>query len=117
MWEVEYYESRNNESPVETFIDKLDTKTKAKILWTIDLLRLEGNNLREPYTKHLQNGIFELRIKSPNNIIRILHFFQSGKKIILTNGFIKKTQKTPANEIEKAEKYKQDYIGRLKQYD
>lgn len=113
-YEVEFYELPNGGSPIEEFLSSLEIKMKAKVLKTISLLENNGNELREPYTKLLEDGIFELRIKQSNDIARVLYFFKSGKKIILTNGFIKKTQKTPKREIEKAKKYKADYENQLK---
>ena len=68
--------------------------------------------LREPHSKELEDGIFELRAKVSTNISRVLYFFYFGNQIILTNGFIKKTFKTPDKEIEKAKKYRKDYIQR-----
>ena len=85
---------------------------KAKVLRTIDLLENNGPFLREPYSKSLEDEIFELRIKQENNITRVLYFFFIGNKAILTNGFIKKTQKTPKNVIETAKKYREDYQRR-----
>lgn len=85
---------------------------RAKLLKSIELLGDYGNSLREPYSKYLNDGIFELRIKQANDISRILYFFVVGKKIILTNAFIKKTQKTPKSEIEMAKKYRTDFIER-----
>ena len=79
---------------------------ESKAVNEIELLKNCGNNLREPYSKYISNGIFELRIKFSSDISRIFYFFYIGNKIILTNGFIKKTQKTPQAEIEKAIKYK-----------
>ena len=82
----------------------------------IQLLQDNGYQLREPYSKALENGIFELRIKFGNNISRIMYFFYVDQHIILTNGFIKKTQKTPRNEIEKTKKYRADYMDRKESY-
>ena len=79
---------------------------------TISILQDNGYELREPYSKHLAEGIFELRAKVGSNITRVLYFFYIDKHIILTNGFIKKTQKTPSKEIEKAKKYRADYLRR-----
>jgi len=62
----------------------------------------------------LKDGIFEFRIQCSGDNARILYFFKVGKKIIVTNGFIKKTQKAPASEIEKAITYKKDYERRFK---
>ena len=85
---------------------------RAKMSMTISILQENGYELREPYSKHLTNGIFELRAKVGSNISRVLYFFYFGNKIILTNGFIKKTTKTPTKEIEKAKKFRRDYIQR-----
>ena len=52
--------------------------------------------------------------KQHNNIVRVFFFFVVGKKIILTHGFIKTTEKTPKSEIEKAKEYKKEYEGRKK---
>lgn len=60
----------------------------------------------------MENGIFELRTKQGSDITRVLYFFIIGKKAVLTNGFVKKTQKTPKVEIELANKYKVDYERR-----
>ena len=73
---------------------------------------LLGTQLREPYSKSLGDGIFELRAKQSSNITRILYFFVVGHQIILTNGFVKKTQKTPPEEIALAQKYRADYFYR-----
>lgn len=112
MWEVEFYETENGKQPAKDFILNLDDNMKSKALNEIELLEKYGNTLREPYSKYISEGIFELRIKYSSDISRIFYFFFIGKKIILTNGFIKKTQKTPKQEIEKAIKYKKDYERR-----
>lgn len=62
---------------------------------TLAVLETDGNNIREPYSKFLGDGIYEVRVQQVNNIARVLYFFVVNKKIILTNGFIKKSQKTP----------------------
>lgn len=111
-FEVEFYETLQGEEPAKEFILSLDKKMRAKMLDTIVLLRDNGNELREPYSKHLSEGIFELRAKFGSDITRVLYFFYVDRRIILTNGFIKKTQKTPVAEIEKAKKYRADYLRR-----
>ena len=68
---------------------------RAKMADTISILQDNGYELREPYSKHLSEGIFELRAKVGSDITRVLYFFYVERHIILTNGFIKKTQKTP----------------------
>ena len=110
---VEFYETENGNIPVEEFLNMLDVKMRAKLLGIIKILQEKGNRLREPYSKHLDDGIFELRGKVGSDISRVLYFFYYNKKIILTNGFIKKTQKTPKTEIDKAKKYRSDYLERI----
>lgn len=72
---VEYFQNRDGTYPVEDFILSQEYKMQAKIFRMIELLELNGNALREPYSKELEDGIFELRIKQSNNITRILYFF------------------------------------------
>ena len=93
-----------------TFYNKQSKKVQEKILWTIRLIR-DTPLIPEKYFKHLTNtdGIYEIRISSGSDIFRIFCFFDEGKLIILINGFQKKTQKTPAKEIERAKKLKQQY--------
>lgn len=112
MYNIKFYQSENGKEPVREFIDGLDTKMKAKVVREITLLRDNGRELREPHCKYIDKGIFELRIKFSSNISRIFYFFYVDNNIILTNGFIKKTQKTPIREIDRAIKYKVDFERR-----
>lgn len=107
------YEKENGEVPVKDFINSLDIKMRVKMYGMIGLLEEKGNQLREPYSKHLDDGIFELRCKVGSNNIRVLYFFYYEGRIILTNGFVKKTQKTPPSEIALAKQRRNDYIGRM----
>ncbi len=109
---VEFYEDSNGKKPIEEFLLTLDIKMRAKILGLLQILQEKGNQLREPYSKHLEDGIFEIRGKVGTDITRVLYFFYFDGKIILTNGFIKKTQKTPKKEIQLAKKRRDDYIER-----
>lgn len=109
LFEVEYYEKSDGTYPAEEFILSQDIKMQTKLFRLLELLELKGNELREPYSKSLSDGIFEIRAIQGNNITRVLYFFVVDKKIILTNGFVKKTQKTPETEIVLAKKYRKDY--------
>lgn len=111
-FKIEYFEKGDNTRPAEEFILSEDFKLQAKIFRMLELLELKGNELREPYSSYLTDGIFELRSKQGSDVSRVLYFFVVGKKIILTNGFRKKTQKTPKSEIELAKKYKAEYEQR-----
>ncbi|WP_455030618.1 type II toxin-antitoxin system RelE/ParE family toxin [Oribacterium sp.] len=109
---VEFYEKENGEIPVINFIDSLEPKMGAKVLSLIEILEEKGNQLRLPYSECLEDGIFELRCKFGSDITRTLYFFYEGANIILTNGFVKKTQKTPAQEIKLAKLRRDDYLSR-----
>lgn len=90
----------------------LTAKCKRRYLGRLELLEEYGPMLGMPLAKHLDDGIFELRTVQGNNITRILYFFVVGKTIVLTNGFIKKTQKTPAKEIERTKRMRLDWRRR-----
>lgn len=113
MFEIIFYEISDEDKPVEDFLDSLEPKMWAKLVGILQILQEKGNSLREPYTKHLDDGIFEVRAKVGSNISRTLFFFMVGKKIILTNGFIKKSQKTPPREIDIAKERRTDYLERM----
>jgi phage-related protein len=70
----------------------------------------------ETYFKHMENtdGLFEIRIQQGSDIYRIFCFFDQGQLVVLANGFQKKTQKTPKQEIEKALKIKEEYFNEKK---
>jgi len=63
MFTIEFYALPNGEKPVERFLDSLNIKMRVKALGSIDILAEFGNTLREPYSKAMGNGLFELRIK------------------------------------------------------
>ena len=111
-YDVDFYHKENGDCPVDDFLESLDTKMRAKVLGAVALLEANGPQLREPYSKFIGDGIFEIRAKQSSNITRVLYFFYIGKRIVLTNGFIKKTQKTPPEEIALAKKYRADYLER-----
>ena len=110
MFKVEFYELSNGNKPaLESILEIRDAKLRAKVFRSLKLLETYGNMLGEPDTAPLGDGIFELRTKQGSNIFRCLYFYAKGKIIIVTNSFIKKTQKTPSGEIELAIERKTDY--------
>ena len=111
-YEAVFYDRPDGTEPVRDFLLSLDRKMRAKMLKEIDLLEANGTALREPYSKPLGDGIFELRAKVGSDITRVLYFFFVGQRIILTNGFVKKTDKTPQQEKDKAKQYRKEYLSR-----
>ena len=112
-FEIIFYEAINGECPIEEFLNSLDKKMRAKLIGMMEILEEKGNMLREPYSKSLGDGIFELRCKFGNDITRVLYFFIYERKIILTNGFIKKTRKTPIEQIQTAKARRKDFLERM----
>ena len=107
---VSYFITKNNSCPVMDFIESIDNKKlRSKIINTIDLLETCGHLLPYPYSKYLGHGLYELRIKHGSMIARIFYFYRKPDSVVLTNGFIKKTNKTPVNELSRALQYKSQY--------
>ena len=93
------------------FFGKLNPEVKMKLNWTLQLIATI-ERVPEKYFKHLSGstGIYEIRVEVNSNIYRVFCIFDKGKLVLLLNGFQKKTQKTPKNEIELAEKLKKQYF-------
>ncbi len=108
-----FYRSAIGDCPVEEFSDSLSSKQAQKIAWVLRLIE-ELPIVPRQYFKKLVNtaDIWEVRIQFGNNIFRLLGFLDEGQLVVLTNGFAKKTQKTPTREIELAERRKHDYLSR-----
>lgn len=85
-------------------------KLAAKLLYVLVEASKQGPRLRAPLSKPLGQGLHELRAKQGSNIARLIFFFDKGKLLLVTNGFIKDTQKTPLKELERALKIKQFYL-------
>ena len=94
----------------EEFLSKQRQKVKEKVIWTFLLIE-EVQQVPETYLKHIEGteGLYEIRIQLASDIFRIFCFFDEGKLVVLANGFQKKTQKTPKQEIAKALKIKEEY--------
>ena len=82
---------------VETFLESLDARETAKVIRTIELLEEFGNELEMPHSKHVTDGLLELRIRGRREI-KIFYSFHRGTAILL-HAFVKKSQKTPSQEL------------------
>lgn len=115
MREVRFYATESGDSPIEEFLDSLTGKQAQKVVWVLQLV--EGlESVPRQYLKKMvgTDDIWEVRVQVGNNIFRLLGFFDGNQLMILTNGFAKKTQKTPRREIALAEQRKNDYLKRRK---
>ncbi len=92
------------------FYENLPDNVQSKIEWTLQLIRVT-RQVPEKYFKHIEGtkGLCEIRVEVGSNIYRIFSFFEKGNLVILGNGFQKKTQKTPKQEIIKAIKIMEEY--------
>lgn len=99
MFEVGFYDEK-----VLEIYQSFSVDIRAKFQRLFSLLELYGNEVKEPHSKFIGQGLFELRVKGKDNIAILFYAFQKDKKIYLLHGFIKKSQKTPKNELEIAYK-------------
>ncbi len=117
MYSIRFYKDKDGREPLKEYLKELGAKTDKnsrinfnKIRDYIKILSEYGTRAGEPYVKHLGGEIWELRPLRN----RILFFAYDGKQYILLSHFIKKTQKTPKREIEKAKNLINDYAERSK---
>ena len=92
------------------FYDKQRPKVKKRIIWTLKVIE-DVDRIPEIYFKRIEgsDGIYEIRVQSGNDIFRIFSFFDKNKLIIVGHGFQKKSQKTPQNQLNLAEKIRKEY--------
>ena len=120
MYTVEFYENAKGESDVWDFLEELRIKAETnkdariqykQISFYIQLLQDNGTRLPDNITKHIDDGIWELRPGSN----RVLYFFFKNNTFVLLHHFRKKTQKTPRPKIEKAKTERADFLSREEQ--
>ena len=115
MYDIIFYRDKNGKSPIADYLRELvakgdkDSRIKAnKINDYIEYLAREGQNAKEPYIKHIDGEIWELRpIRD-----RILFTAWKDNKFVLLHHFVKKTQKTPQREIDRAKNNLADFKER-----
>ena len=112
---VTFYTTADGKCPVVEFIDSQPVKVAQKIAWFLKAVQ-EIEKVPKTYFKKLSDtDFYEVRIELGRNIYRLLGFFHNGNIVILTNGFQKKTQKTPKSEIEVCEERMKDFLKRSKE--
>lgn len=115
--EIKFYKTKDGKCPVKEFIDSLPGKVAQKIAWVLMLIETQEKVPRTYFKNLAGTKIYECRIEFGRNIYRILGQFYQGHFILLTNGFQKKTQKTPKDEIELCNKRMEDQIERGVRYE
>ncbi|MFZ0827038.1 MAG: type II toxin-antitoxin system RelE/ParE family toxin [Verrucomicrobiia bacterium] len=115
MLEVQYYRTAAGTCPVEEFLDSLNAKQAQIVLWVLRAVQ-ELPRVPQQYFKKLEgrDDLWEVRAEFGGDAFRLLCFWDAGRLIILTNGFAKKTQKTPEREMALAEQRRRDYLSRKK---
>ena len=117
MYEIIFYRSRNGKSEIEQYLDELAKKAQTsktdrinriKILSYLNALSEYGTRIGQPIVKHIEGNIWELRPLSK----RIFFFYWKDNKFVLLHHFIKKSQKTPARELEQARLKLKDFLER-----
>jgi phage-related protein len=116
-WRVLYYETPEGKCPVREFIDSRKGRDQAKIFALFSALQDRGPTLPRPYADLLEDGIHELRIRLSGDQFRVLYFFCFRRFIVLTHAFTKVTAKVPRAEIQKAKKFRSDFLSRIKESD
>ncbi len=107
MFKIAYYRTETNE-PIKDFIDSKPEKVQLKMLTYMKLLSERGTKLREPYSKKIANGLFELRIEYSSNQYRMFYFFWHKGTIAIVHAVDKKTQKLKQKDIDLAIKRKKE---------
>ena len=102
-WKIEFFDES-----VEAETLALPPKILAKMLHIFELIEMAGAQLGEPYTKPLNDGLFEIRAKAREGIGRSIYCYQKGKKIIILHSFVKKDQKIPKRDLEISLKRKKE---------
>ena len=95
------------------FYNPLQQKAKDKVDYVLQII-ISVERVSTKFFKHLDDGIYEIRVEYKSNIYRIFSFFDDGKLVILLHGFQKKTQKTPRKEIERAKTLRKEYYENKK---
>lgn len=113
MWNIDFYHLPSGRCPFTDFLDKLHPRNDlVYIMNDLERLKTEGNNMIWGQVKFLRDGIYELRTPTRTLQVRTFYFFYNKSNIIVTNGCAKKDKKRQNEEIDKAIKYKNDYLMR-----
>jgi len=110
---IVFYKTPDGKCPIQDFLDSLPGKTARKVTWVLRLVE-DLDVVPASYFKKLAGTeeIWECRIVFGSNAYRIFCFFVENSVVVLTHGFVKKSQKAPISEIERAEAHRRDFLKR-----
>jgi phage-related protein len=110
---VDFYKTAGGKCTVKDFLDSLSGQAVRKVTWVLKLVE-DMEQVPAAYFKKLTDSeeIWECRVASGSNSYRLFCFFAGNSLVVLTHGFVKKTGRVPRGEIEKAERYRRDFLIR-----
>jgi phage-related protein len=111
-WTVEFFERENGSIPSLEFLYSLSPDDQVFVVKGFERLKAFGNTLSFPHTKPLGDGLFELRVRVKKLRYRFIYFYEKNKIIVVTHGFVKKSDSIPQSEIDQAKKYRSIYMKR-----
>lgn len=111
--EIRFYQTEMGRSPVEEFLDALAGKQTQKLIWVLRLVE-DLPLVPVQYFRKLTDTdeLWEVRAQHGGDVLRLLGFFDGGGLLVLVSGFTKKSEKTPPEEIARAERRRRDYLSR-----
>ena len=113
MRNIVFYRTESGGTPIDDFLDSLSSKQAQRVAWVLRLIE-EIDSVPAQYFKKLPGtrDIWEVRVQSGSDTMRLLGFLFGSRSLVLTNGFAKKTAKVPPREIALAEQRRRDYLNR-----
>ena len=108
----EYYTSPNGSCPVAKWLDKQSNEVQAKMHGYMELLETSPDLGRFPFVRKLDSGLYEIKTKVAGTWPRIIYFYFDKDKVVYLHAFMKKSNKTPPNEIKIAKERKKDIENR-----
>ncbi len=107
--DVVFFRKADGEVTVTEWLHKLAAKDRRKCLARIERLGEHGHELSRPYAAYLRDGVYELRVKSGTVNFRMLYFFSGRTVVVISHGVVKKTEKVPSAEIDRAVEAKREF--------
>ena len=109
-WRIVFYRSGSGNAPVIEFLDEQDEETRDRIYKAFERLRIQNTRASYPLVRPIEDKLWELRVEQRTNIYRVFYFFWTSRQIVMLHAFQKKTQKTPNQEIQIAQKRMSEFL-------